>query len=302
MRCSSLAALLLLGSGCLPELDESRSLITAPRLIAVVAEPPEARPDEAVTLTAVVVDPDGSQAAPRITWSLCLTPKLPTENGAVSPACLGTDVEALGPPSSKLKVRMPTDACQRFGPDVPPALPGQPPGRPRDPDATGGYYQPVRAELDGKLSILLTRLRCNLAGASLDVAQEYSQRYRDNRNPTLTSVTFTRGSMALDPAHLAAGDPVNLTATWSDASVEVFPVLDLQTGILVEQREAIQLSWYVTRGQLDMERTGRDPEEEARWSQNTWTTPTEPGPVHLWVVLRDSRGGVSVNHQVITVQ
>lgn len=302
MRRSHLTALLFLGSGCLPELDESLSTITAPRLIAVVAEPPEARPDDAVTLTAIVADPDGGQSSPQVAWSLCLTPKLPTENGAVSPACLGMDVAPLGPPTPKLTVRMPTDACQRFGPDVPPSMAGQPPGRPRDPDPTGGYYQPVRAELQGKLSFVLPRLRCNLAGASLEVAQAYSQRYTDNRNPTLLGVTFNQGSTPLDPSHIPAGTSVAITATWSDAAAEIFPVLDLQTGALVERREAVQLSWYVTRGQLALERTGRDPEDEAGWSQNTWTAPTEPGPVHLWIVVRDSRGGLSVSYKAITIQ
>lgn len=47
------------GAGCAPEFDPA-TLITAPRVIAVVAEPPEAVPGQEVTLTPIVAAPGGT--------------------------------------------------------------------------------------------------------------------------------------------------------------------------------------------------------------------------------------------------
>lgn len=61
------------GAGCSPEFAPA-SLITAPRVIAVVAEPPEAVPGTAVTLTPTVASPDGTLeegAGFTATWWRC---------------------------------------------------------------------------------------------------------------------------------------------------------------------------------------------------------------------------------------
>ena len=105
-------------------------------------------------------------------------------------------------------------------------MPGEPPLQSRAPDATGGYYQPVRADLAARRRIALARIRCALAGASFDVAAEYAATYMSNRNPTLTPLAaFVDGApVALDA--IAAGSVVTLAAGWTDDSAESFPVLD----------------------------------------------------------------------------
>lgn len=61
---------------------------------------------------------------------------------------------------------------------------------------------------------------------------------------------------------------------------------------LVDAREGIDVSWFATRGSFDLDRTGAADTDTTTNSENGWTPPSQPGQtVHLWVVLRDDRGG-----------
>ena len=53
----------------------------------------------------------------------------------------------------------------------------------------------------------------------------------------------------------------------------------------------MRVSWYATAGSFEHDVTGRSESESETSTSNTWTPPDGPGPVHLWVVLHDSRGG-----------
>ena len=291
MRRAILAAVFALGAGCRPAFT-SLSTITDTRVLAVKAEPAEANPGAAVTATALTVSPDGV-VLPPLAWSLCTTPKPPTENDVVAPACLtpgGTT--ALGTTAAPLPVTLPSDGCRLFGPDTPPQMAGQPPPQPRAPDVTGGYYQPLRVDLGAASSVALVRIRCALAGASMDVAADFAARYQPNRNPSLASLTAAVDGQPVALDALPAGGEVTFTAAWSDDSPETFPVLDPQAQTLGDQREALTVSWYVTAGALAAERSGRAADDPALSADDTWTAPPTPGPAHLYVVLRDSRGGV----------
>lgn len=288
--------ILVLLAGCRPDFGAPLSLVTAPRLAAVRFEPAEAPPGASVTATAFVVSPAGaSTAAPGtpIDWSLCLVPKPTTDNDVVDPSCLqpgGTT--PLATTAASLPLLLPSNACRLFGPDTPPQTAGQPPAQPRAPDVTGGYYQPLRAELDGAATIALARIRCALAGASFDVAAAYAAEYTSNRNPSLTPLmAYVDGApVALDA--IAAGSVVTLAAGWSADSPESFPVLDSAAQALSTEREAMTLSWMATDGVIAATNSGRAADDPALFATTTWTAPSTPGVVHLFVVLRDSRGGV----------
>jgi hypothetical protein len=78
---------------------------------------------------------------------------------------------------------------------------------------------------------------------------------------------------------------------------------DLPTRQLVERREAMRLSWFATAGSFANDSTGRSPEEyPAVDTGNDWTAPTAVAEVLLWIVLRDSRGGVAWNGYRLSVQ
>jgi hypothetical protein len=293
----ALLVAVLFCAACKPDFGTPLSLLSAPRILAVRGQPAEAPPGATLQLDALVAGPDGPQAMPSLDWSVCHAQTPLTASGVVSPACLSIrDVDYLiyGKPS--VSTTMPMDACQLFGPDLPPQTADMTVGRATDPDATGGYYQPFRADLGDAFSVALERLRCNLRGASMDAAQQFHDRYHDNQNPTLVGVT---GSLSLDA--VPAGATVTLTAAWTADSPEVYPVLDLATQTLVDHRESMRVSWYATAGAFTDERTGRDENDPALDTSNTFTAPTTPGTVHVFVVLRDSRGGVAWAYQPLVV-
>jgi gamma-glutamyltranspeptidase len=56
----------------------------------------------------------------------------------------------------------------------------------------------------------------------------------------------------------------------------------------------MRVSWFATAGAFDSDHTGN---VEANYrltsTTNGWKSPATPGPVFMWVVLHDSRGGLS---------
>lgn len=284
-RARGLLPALWILSACTPEVGAPLSVITTPRVLAIRGEPAEAPPGAIVTWDALVATPDGSAPSAALAWSFCVQPRPLAQATAVNDACLepgGTT--ALSPPAPTLTAPIPTSACQLFGSELPPQTPTNPEPRPRDPDATGGYYQPLLVTLDGAPSVALLRLRCNLRGASMPVADAFRARYTANRNPQLATVVV--------PSAVRVGETIELVATWAADDAEIFPVFDVLTQQLVDHREALRVSWFATAGQLALERSGRAADDLALDARNQFTAPATPGRVHLWIVLRDSRGGV----------
>jgi hypothetical protein len=344
-------------SGCKPNLDDTVSLVTAPQILAVrvgkEGGSAEAAPMGTLEFTALYVGADGAIAPAPINWAICNERKPLAELEPVSPLCLyasGSWFTSLGV-GNPVNGTIPSDACRQFGPDVPEPMPGQPPGRPVDPDITGGYYQPVRALAPGVSSniaiVAETRLLCGLAQASPDVVAAFTLRYHSNTNPLVATLgvkgaaPWTVAAPGVTPNGAAAGQHLDLEVSWASCplldvandgvcgpdetgascaacgtSVSVSPadccpgasmdcthplgctgaeryvVFDTTSGGLVDQREGIAVSWFATRGAFDSDATGRAGADTQTTSDNGWQSPTQPGPVDIWVVLRDDRGGV----------
>ena len=277
-------ALLFLLAGCEDALDQRLAMVREPRVLAVVSEPAEAKPGATAMLSALVASPDGP-ITEQPAWAICTAPKPPTEDNAVAPGCLEDAVTSLGT-SATITATIPTDACALFGPDVPPG--GY---RPRDPDPTGGYYQPVRAvTTDAGTAFGFTRITCGLANAPGDVAHDYQTMYQPNANPVLHPIAL---------AQAAPDSDVTLTAAWDEP--ETYLYYDPSSQTLVERRESMRVSWFATAGTLPVDATAVGEGDPATSASTTWHTPATPGPVWLWVVLRDSRGGIAAQTIPVTI-
>lgn len=290
------------GAGCKPDLGAPQSLIDGPRMLAVRANPPEARPGDApVSYDTLLVNVDGTVTGADVGWALCNEPHPPAESNVVSNVCLTIPDETSG---ETFVAPVPVEACTNFGP-----LTSKPGARPADPDTTGGYFQPVRATwrsgAGDSIAFELERILCPLGAiAPNDVAGEYANEYHPNVNPTLAEAVlepdgaatpiFTAGqATAPAPTSVPAGGLLVFEARWDAAIQETFKVYDLTSHVLVDQTESLRLSWFATGGEFEHERTGRTAAEAASpFTRNLWRAPTTPGPVHVWMVLRDSRGGV----------
>jgi hypothetical protein len=286
---SRLGLALLLGvATCIPPLGPGDSLVTSTRILAVRADPAEAAPGASVTFTSFVASPDGTVPGADIAWSFCTAPKPLTEDNVVSNVCLGDAslVPAGGGPTTTAST--PTNGCSVFGPDV-----GSTGARPRDPDSTGGYYQPLRADLAGADSAFeLARIHCDLADADAATATAFAAAYKLNLNPQLLPLTATLGGSPVALNAIPTGARITLEASWPPASAETFAYFDPVAQALTTQREAMQVAWYSSGGTLDTESTGRASDDMATTTDDGWDAPGSAGTVHLWVVLRDSRGGV----------
>ena len=270
-------------AACDAGLDQRLAIIDQPRVLAVIAEPAEARPGAEVHYTAVVASPDGPLATtPR--WAFCLAPKPPTEDNAVADACLDDASLAILGDAPSITATLPTTGCLQFGPETPPGN-----FRPRDADASGGYYQPIRADVDTLLAFGLSRITCKLATAPGPVAHDYDVQYVANHNPTLDPLVL--------PAVTADRD-VTLTASWPAAAAEPYLSYDPASQTLIARREAMRLSWFATGGTLAVDASAVAETDPATAVSTTWHTPAA-GPVQLWLVLRDSRGGIAT--QALTV-
>jgi hypothetical protein len=274
--------------GCRPDVDEPASHVDAARVLAVKIEPPEAAPGSTVAAHALVASADGTVTDAALDWALCHDPKSPAEDRTVNPACLA-DAESVAS-GVQAGFALPMDACAVFGPETPPGN-----FRPRDPDSTGGYFQPIRLRLDdgdASDSVALERLQCHPRNVSIDTAAAFAKAYVPNRNPSVRAVTATSHGAELRLGSIAPGASVRFELSWAAGDAESFTKLDPDAETLLVEREVLRVSWYATAGSFASDRTGTDEgSENGTRSSNAWSAPADAIPVHFWAVLRDSRGG-----------
>jgi hypothetical protein len=300
-------------AGCKPNIDETTSLVTTPRILAVRSEPAEVPPDTPVTLSALYVDASGSIANAPIDWAFCDDRKPLVELGPVSPRCLQREGDwfeqvGVGP---QVTGSLPKLACRNFGPEVPPVIDKEPAGRPVDPDPTGGFYQPIRVDVMSssgeEKAIGRTRITCGVVGPSSDQLAELKQRSHPNVNPAIDSLhEATLGDLAPDdaspsqPNAVTAGQRLALRALWATCAegapsctgAESYASFDVGAQAIIGRREAMRVSWFATGGAFEHDHTGRNEGESDSFSENEWTAPSQASTVHLWLVVRDDRGGV----------
>ncbi|HSO41021.1 MAG TPA: hypothetical protein VLT33_51200, partial [Labilithrix sp.] len=163
---SLLVVAVLVAASCKPDFGERESLVDRPQVLAVSIDPPEAKPGEPVTATLLVASPSGPVENAAASWAFCATPKLLTENGSVSAACLAAGVVPIGDAPGGVSAVLPETGCFDFGPETQSAD-----VRPRDADVTGGYFLPLRARVaaagspEPLTAFGFARLTCNLPNA-----------------------------------------------------------------------------------------------------------------------------------------
>jgi hypothetical protein len=297
--------------GCVPDFVDDTTRVTTPRVVAVQATPAEAKEGDTVVLDALVAAPPETSSS-AVEWSLCVDRKPLSDLGAVSARCLsspepGADVAVTVGSESPVTAELPERACQLFGPERPEPKPGEPSGRPVDPDVTGGFYQPVLAWLGDQPVLGAVRLSCPLTGASPAATRDFNARYRANQNPTPLLLAASRSDGTLEAlsepaAHLARpGERLRLRVEWPACAPESegcggeehYVVYDSLTRAVVPRSEALVVSWYTTAGAFAEPRTERGGALDAAQpgSENTWVAPGAVGPVTIWAVVRDERGG-----------
>jgi hypothetical protein len=299
--------LVLAVSGCVPELADETATVSSPRLLAMRVEPAEARPGSAIATQSLWAGPDGVIAGAPLAWSFCMARKSLAEPGTVSAACLVADGPELIPIGSGESATgtLPAEACRLFGPDRPDPVPGETASRPTDPDASGGYYQPIQVLAGSEVSLASARIRCGLPEATPEQSMLYLRDYVANENPAVAAVTRAgQGDLvplerdATAVVSVAGGETVDLDVAWGacDAApctgAEPYLWFDPKARALVSRREAIRVSWFATAGSFETSHSGRAEDDLETHAANRWSAPAS-GTAYLWVVVRDDRGGAS---------
>jgi hypothetical protein len=318
---------------CVPTFSDETSRISEPRLLAVRSEPAEAKPGASVVLRALAVDEQGEvMNTNELAWAFCKARKPLTELGPVAPDCLSRfgestdEIEPIGE-GNDVSAVVPTDACRRFGPLSPPLEPGQSvPGRAADPDATGGFFQPI---LVGNPEPVLSRLRiqCGPSGLPQAEAVAFNQGYRPNENPEPRDIFVEVGSAmerVVDPIEVKKGETIGLRVEFQTcpsepncgdglctayenpsncsedcggdspvgcAGPEGYLYPDPEQRMSVLTRERLKVSWFSSEGRFDLAVT--DDAEVAGEVRNLWRATGRSGKSILWLVIRDDRGGTS---------
>jgi len=223
------------------------------------------------------------------------------------------------------------DVCKSFGPLRPTPMAGEPSGRPVDPDVTGGFYQPVVGRLGPELTLGSVRIACDQANVNRDEALELKQRYRLNETPRIARVTRADGAAETSleedrTQQLTSLAPSTLSVSWDEcptesqcgdglctayedgtscpedcgstrkgcSGAEPYVWYNRETEQVEQRHEGVSVAWYTSNGHFENEQTGLD-EAEARNrhdTQNVWH-PASAGPATVWLVIRDTRGGIS---------
>jgi hypothetical protein len=223
---------------CEPTLDDTVSIVTSRSVLAIQANPPEAKEGTPVTYTALVADGHGPVASASIQWDYCnsrnpLTNLEPVNTpcvqaGSSQLALIGHGEQVKGPTAA-----IPDFACANFGPNPPQLQDSGTDGsapRPVDPDITGGYYQPVSVFLPREggapeVTIYPMRVNCGFSGAAQSVTVILNTQYHLNVNPQVESVTVVQddaGGPALVPDttgktnSVSAGQKLTFRVKWPD--------------------------------------------------------------------------------------
>ncbi len=184
-------------------------------------------------------------------------------------------------------------------------------------------------------------LTCGLPSLTGEQLFDYQKRVRSNEHPSLSNVLVDGDDgtpLSVDdgetePLRVSKGQPLSLRATWPEcpsvavcgdgicgidelaadcaqdcmqpkgcAGAETYVYYDPLLRQLTERREAMRVAWFSSDGSFADDHTGRREDETETSSDGVWTAPNSSGPAHLWVVLRDSRGGVDWQSYVVDVQ
>ncbi|MEI9941153.1 MAG: hypothetical protein WDO69_28380 [Pseudomonadota bacterium] len=210
---------------CTPEFPDRSSSVETPRVLGVQAMPAEAVPGASVSYRILVVDQNGTLDDPQVDWSYCTKSKPLNELNDVASECFGEgDFVEPFDSGSTAKGKLPKSGCSQFGPDIPKTLPGQSPGRPTDPDSSGGFYQPVILDVhagDEDISSLAeTRITCGLANGAGDI-DAFRTATKTNENPAISTVTAVNLDNAVlsdgavdGPLSVPVGMPVVFRTSW----------------------------------------------------------------------------------------
>jgi hypothetical protein len=301
IRHLSMLALLGLAAGCsdsFPVYNELEGF----RVLALRATPPAIREGESTTLDALVFVENGDLADVSYAWSYCPL----RASSAAGGDCLvdeATFAEALGLPAEAVDFDLGTEPTATLNyPGSALAFRAACANQASSEQAAffacdGGFPISVRAEVRHGEQTIVIQKEVKLVFDEADVAAP-------NQNPRIGAVSVEQGKTETPweegaPATLELGTKYKVYARVGEGQSEAFTPEPTEIEPSPEpQKEALYISWFVTSGETEYQRTSYLDGEVAieKLEEIEWTLPKsgdEPArTARFYAVLRDERGGV----------
>jgi hypothetical protein len=321
---AALAALLL--GGCIDIDFDPPHLVKSERILGLRAEPPEVAFGEDVRFEALLVDADGSDLAAQpgveLRWTVCLSlAEVLNAAGLGASAEIEDDCAEGGDDLVVLEQEgLPPNAARLPGETFTRLLTMLPMGGGGEPMLPPGGEQALDPDLLDTLTTVLAEVGVPLR-VRLEVFRDgdllfsgfkrfaITQRAEPTTNPPpprvrvgevwlsardgdpTVCVPEAGAAPRVAPEAEVELDPDDDEEAW----LERYPVFGLGNQLQINE-ESAYYSWFVTGGAMSDDITQR-PNDEV-----TWTAPAEPGPVTLWVVVRDGHLGMSWCRAELTVE
>jgi hypothetical protein len=275
--------------------------VDRPRVLAVVAEPPEISANTtAVTLSALVAgaEPMGAR------WFLCttLTSFVSTtqygentgDRGCQDDDKMLGDALSITAPALFAQSLFRDDSAVRaaLGTAVPAAMLEQI-------RSQVGVAFSVESDVEAGGKSLRALKRVLISERESSHHNPPPPRFRFAERTIQGAAAFSCGPETPELVRVAPGEHVKLSPLLDDTDatepwLETYNVLDAR-GVLSERKERAFYSWFSTHGKLDQATT------EAPARDNTWDAPTQAACTTLWLVVRDGHGGESACSLPVTV-
>jgi hypothetical protein len=283
----------LLMSGCVIGSDKyprprdlpRPSLVDRLRVLAVKAEPPEARPGDTITFEGLIVDPN--EESPVVVWLAC-----PAEDESGVGFGCALDLDAIDFETATLE-ELAEAGVIGFEPGLSPtytapmdllsALPEE--------ERAEGIYVTIQV-----MAIPADLFAPEQASGDFDFNQVeiaykrliVSEATTPNNNPEIIGFNVDDEEIAAGSiVEVAAGEIVTLEPLFSNESIEVYEYTNSQ-GITETRTEEPYVTWYTTGGDL------LSPYSVHPYRDTAWSSPKDSDISGIWwAVVRDRRGGMT---------
>jgi hypothetical protein len=310
---TAVAVLAALVAGCGDDFTPFNELDRL-RVLAVRAEPPELAPGATTTLDALVFAPDGDAVTSAWSWCPITLGAAKGYECALSEQQLADAIDAVAPGAGALvpSYDLGQGAEATFANAVPPAALAAL----CDAIATGSAPAFVDLPTCTDRFVVTIRLEVAAAGETVTAIKQlpllFDASAEENLNPALGGVFAapaadgvdplvdgTALSFGREPTMLRAGAKYDLGLEIADAAAQSFtPAATVDSPSPDPRRETLFLTWFVTGGKTDSQRTGfiDGDADMSDLAHNGWRTPSlaaSGGAAELYLVLQDERGGVA---------
>jgi hypothetical protein len=307
-RLARAIALLSALSGCLSPWRDV-TFVENMRVLAIRADPPDLSPGDSSLLEATVVDPTAPTRINTLVWIACdPDPTSPDQStcadyetlaefqsgGTLDPTALPAGMHILSLPVGTTEVPVHYDAPA----DVFAQIPTD------DVRRTKGALAIILlltiaaeppATIDG-YNDLFTKVQNNEIPSLLTIKRlRISENPEKNHNPTLDGVLIgdELWGPGLRPAKVHPGESYTLQGVASADSSETYTELDVDDNPVTKQ-EPLIISWFATVGGMTNERDLIDATTQSLYIPLAFDAMPADRRAEMWLVLRDSRGGVDV--------